>query len=125
MNFPASTTTRVTSPLPTSFAPCRAATVKRTRRPSAYDEEAVTVTSAPTALAARCSRVTRVPTLVLPAGSVGSIAAQVTASHQASSRGVPSTGRLPEPTASAVSADVTVKVRVASSGPAAVSMGAV
>ena len=37
-----------------------------------------------------------------------SIAAQVAASHQASSRGVPSTGRLPEPTASAVSSSVTV-----------------
>ena len=47
-------------------------------------------------------------------GSAGSIAAQVAASHQASSRGVPSTGRLPEPTAAAVSSSVTVKVSVAS-----------
>ena len=50
-----------------------------------------------------------------PAAS-GSIAAQVAASHQASSRGVPSTGRLPEPSATAVSSSVTVKVRVASVG---------
>ena len=36
----------------------------------------------------------------------GSSAAQVAASHQASSRGVPRTGRLPEPTAAAVSSSV-------------------
>ncbi len=37
------------------------------------------------------------PTLVWPSSRAGAIAAQVAASHQASSRGVPSTGRLPEP----------------------------
>ena len=56
---------------------------------------------------------TRVPTLVWSSARAGAIAAQVAASHQASRRGVPSTGRLPEPTASAVSALVTVCSRVA------------
>ena len=44
-----------------------------------------------------------------PAGSDSSIAAHVAASHHASSRGVPSTGRVPDPTAAAVSSSVTVR----------------
>ena len=54
------------------------------------------------------------PTLVEAASRVGSMAAQVVASHHASSRGVPRTGRLPDPTARAVSSSVTVKLSVAS-----------
>ena len=54
--------------------------------------------SAPTAEGARCSSEIRVPTLVCPSSRAGAIAAQVAASHHASSRGVPRTGRLPDPT---------------------------
>ena len=89
MNFSASTTTRVTSPAPTTRPPStwRAETVKRCSRPSTYAVVAVTSSTAPTGLAARCSSVIRVPTLVPPSGSAASIAAQVAASHHASSRG--------------------------------------
>ncbi len=60
-----------------------------------------------------CSSEIRVPTLVWPSSSAGASAAQVAASHQASSRGVPSTGRLPDPSASAVSSWPTVRSTVA------------
>ena len=93
-----STTTRVTSPEPTSLPASVAATVKRTSRPSTWATEAVTATSRPTGLGARCSSVTRVPTLVVGPGQPVGQAAQVVASHQASRRGVPSTGRSPDPT---------------------------
>ena len=53
------------------------------------------------------------PTLVCSADSESASAAQVAASHQASSRGVPRTARSPEPTAAAVSASVTVNLKVA------------
>jgi hypothetical protein len=69
----------------------------------------VTLTVDPTADAARCSNWIRVPTEVAPSDRAGSIAAQVAASHQAISRGVPNTGSDPDPTACAVSASVTVK----------------
>ena len=122
-NRSASTTTRVTSPVPTTLpAPpastWRAATVKRCSRPSTYAEEARDLDL----LARRrwrrgararpgCRRWSS------PAGSVGSSAAQVAASHQASRRGVPSTGQGARArAAAAVSSSVTVKRRVASSG---------
>ena len=60
-----------------------------------------------------CSSEIRVPTLVWPSSSAGASAAQVAASHQASSRGVPSTGRLPDPTVAAVSSSPTVRSSVA------------
>ena len=90
----------------------RALTARRRSRPSAYDEVALTSILAPTGLAARCSSWTRVPTLVSPVARSGSSAAHVAASHHASSRGVPSTGSEPLPTASAVSSSPTVKVKV-------------
>ena len=77
--------------------------MKRCSRPSTYAVEAATSSSAPTGLAARCSSEIRVPTLVPPSGSADSMAAHVAASHHASSRGVPSTGSDPLPTAIAVS----------------------
>ena len=66
-----------------------------------------TVTCSPTALGARCSSRTDVPTLDDPGGSRPSRARQVAASHQASRRGVPSTGSPPEPSATAVSSSAT------------------
>ena len=71
------------------------------RRPSTVrTTSATTVTCSPTALAARCSSATAVPTLDEPGGSRPSSARQVAASHQASSRGVPSTASPPEASAS-------------------------
>src|SRR6478672_5188033 len=100
-----STTTRVTSPCATTnwSGSCSAATWKRTSRPSTYATVAVTRTTAPTPLAPTCSSWTRVPTLVRSSGRSRSTAAHVAASHQASIRGVPSTSRLPDPSATAVS----------------------
>jgi len=54
-----------------------------------------------------------VPTDVRPCAP-GTWTAQVAASHQASSRGVASTGRSPLPSAAAVSSVPTVKVRLLS-----------
>ncbi len=64
-----------------------ASTSNPRRRPSTERTTATTVTASPTALGARCSRATAVPTLDDPGGSRPSSARQVAASHQASSRG--------------------------------------
>ena len=58
-------------------------------------------------------KVTREPTLVRSDVSDPLSAAQVAASHQASRRGVASTGRSPDPRAAAVSLSDTVTCRVA------------
>ena len=68
----------------------------------------MTSTSAPTADAARCWISIRTPTLVSPSGSCPSRAAHAADSIMATSRGVASTSRLPEPRCAAVSVGVTV-----------------
>ena len=84
------------SPAPDRRSAWRATTLNRCSRPSWKTEDAVTSTRAPTRLPRTCSSSTRVPTDGLPVGEQGErAAAQVAASHHASRRGVPSTGRLP------------------------------
>ena len=68
---------------------------------------------APTGLAATCSSLTLVPTLVRSSVRPGASTAQVAASHHASNRGVASTSRSPDPSARAVSCSATVWSRVA------------
>ena len=62
--------------------------MNRCSRPSTYADSAVTTTSAPTGLAARCSSETRVPTEVPPWGNAGSIAAQGPAGRWLTEHGV-------------------------------------
>ena len=61
----------------------------------------------PTGVGRRCFTRTAVPTVVRPSSSSGAAAATVAASSQATSRGVPSTGTSPLPSAIAVSSSVT------------------
>ncbi len=80
------------------------------RRPSTRVDTACAVTSRPTAVGREWSSTTRVPTVVLPAARHPATAAHVACSHSATRRGVASTGTLPEPSATAVSAAPTVNV---------------
>ena len=72
----------------------RAATVKRCSRRRRTTPTAVTSTCGPTGAGTRCSSsIAGADAGVARRAASGSIAAQVAASHQASRRGVPSTGR--------------------------------
>ena len=95
-----------------------AETRNASRRPSTSVSSAVTVTSMPTGLAARCSSLITVPTEVCPGGSPSATAATVASSARASSRGVASTGTSPLPIRSAVSAPLTT-VTISARRPAA------
>ena len=94
-----STTTRVTSPCATTLSSgaCSATTSKRSSRPSTYptrrgDPDRGAHRAGPHVLELHAG-----PDAGLLVGSAPSTAAQVAASHQASSRGVASTARLARP----------------------------
>lgn len=82
-------------------------TLKVSRRPSTRFRVASAVTSAPTFVGCTWSSSTRMPTVVLWGGSWPFNARMVASSHRATTRGVPSTGTSPEPSATDVSPSVT------------------
>ena len=93
-NVSRSTTARSIRPEPITVPRASVAETRNTsRRPSTSVSSAVTVTSTPTGLAARCSSLTTVPTEVCPGGSPSATAATVASSARASSRGVPARER--------------------------------
>src|SRR5664280_3306727 len=96
--------------LPAATRPALSETdrVKTSRRPSMRSSVASAQTTPPTPTGTRWSNCIRLPTDVHDSGRCPSIALQLASSHRAISRGVASTGTVPERSAWAVSASVTV-----------------
>lgn len=104
-----STSTRSIRPRATTVGPSVTDTSKQSRRPLTAVRLATAAIVRPTGVGARCVTDIWAPTVVMPEGRCRAVAATDAASASASSRGVPSTGTSPEPTACAVSASVTVR----------------
>lgn len=102
-----STTTRVTRPTATNPRSSLTDTVNVMRRPLTFSTVASAATLWPTAVGARWSSCTCIPTLVSVGPSWLVSALTVASSHRAMTRGVASTSTVPDFSARAVSASVT------------------
>src|SRR5690606_23906827 len=113
MNASTSTTTRVILPAATRPRSSEADTAKIRRRPSILSRRASAVTLEPTAVGARWSSCTRMPTVVRPSGTCPRTAWREACSHSATRRGVLRTGTSPVCMATAVSSWVTSRTTLA------------